>query len=97
VQEETNPVATVFIPAMMRSLTDGEERVEVPGSTLREVVAALDARYPGFADSVVQDGRVRPGLALAVNGVAQSTGLLAAVPADAEVHILPAISGGAHA
>ena len=87
-------MATVFIPTMMRQLTGGEERVEVSGSTLREVVAELEDRFPGFEATLVQDGRVRPGLAFAVDGVTQSLGLLAQVPDDAEVHILPAISGG---
>lgn len=88
-------MATVFIPSTMRQLTDGVEQVEIPGATLRAIVSGLDAQFPGFEATLVQDGRVRPGLAIAVNGVAQSIGLIAEVPEDAEIHILPAISGGA--
>ena len=79
---------------MMRDLADGQRTVEVSGGTLREVVQNLDAAFPGFRELIVLNDHVRPGLALAVNSVPQSTGLMAAVPADAEVHILPAISGG---
>ena len=41
-----------------------------------------------------KDGRVRPGLQLAVDGVLSATGLMAKVPEDGEVHILPALGGG---
>ena len=42
----------------------------------------------------MQDGRVRPGLALAINGEIATTGLMAKVAEGAEVQILPAIGGG---
>ena len=86
---------TIFIPSMMRKLSDGADRVEVAGRTLREVIDDLESQHPGFKPSIVEDGRIRSGLALAVNGVTQSGGLTVAVPEDGEVHILPAIAGGA--
>ena len=87
-------MAKVFVPALMRKLTNDEHVVEVPGQTLREVVNNLDAQYPGIKALIVDDGRVRPGLQLAVNGVLSATGLMAKVPEEAEVHILPALGGG---
>ncbi len=87
-------MATVFVPSMMRRLSGGEERVEVAGHTLREVVDNLERHHPGFKAVLVENGRARPGLAFAVNGVTQSTGLMASVDEDAEIHILPAIGGG---
>ena len=88
-------MVTVFVPPMMRSLTDGATQVETSGRTLREVVQHLEAAYPGFEETLTEAGSLRPGLALAVNGVTQPTGLMAAVPEGGEVHILPAIGGGA--
>jgi molybdopterin converting factor small subunit len=85
---------TVFLPTMLRPLAGGLDRVEVEGQTIREVVDQLEQLAPGIKQTLIEDGRVRPGLAFAVNGVMQSMGLLAPVPEDAEVHILPAISGG---
>ncbi|MGE0135537.1 MAG: MoaD/ThiS family protein [Dehalococcoidia bacterium] len=84
----------VFIPSLMRNMTENQDRVQVEGATLRQVVDNLDARYPGIKELVVQDGRVRPGLALAINGEIATTGLMAKVPDEAEVQILPAIGGG---
>jgi len=87
-------MATVFIPALMRELCGGRHSVKVTGSTLREVFANLEPECPGLHDLVIEDGFVRPGIQLAVNGVAAATGLLRSVPKDAEIQILPALSGG---
>ena len=43
---------------------------------------------------LVENDRVRPGLALAIDGVIATTGLMAQVPEEAEVQILPALGGG---
>ena len=87
----------VFIPAMMRRLTGDLDRVQVEGDTLRKVVDDLDRRYPGMKELLVDNGRVRPGLQLAVDGVVTAVGLLEKVPENAEVHILPAMGGGSGA
>ncbi|MDA0256844.1 MAG: MoaD/ThiS family protein, partial [Chloroflexi bacterium] len=87
-------MATVFIPALMRDLCGGRHSVEVAGATLRQVLSNLDPECPGLHALVVEDGMVRPGIQLAVNGVMSATGLLRSVPEDAEVQILPALSGG---
>ena len=86
---------TLFVPPMMRDVADGAKSVPAEGVTLREVMANIGLKYPALRDAIVGDGEVRPGLAIAINGVAQPLGLLAAVSEDAEIHILPAISGGA--
>jgi len=87
----------VFIPAMMRRLTGDLDRVQVEGDTLRKVVDDLDRRYPGMKELLVDNGRVRPGLQFAVDGVVTAIGLLEKVPENAEVHILPAMGGGSRA
>ena len=87
-------MATVFIPSLMRKLTNDQDRVEVEGATLRQVVDNLDQDYPGIKDLIVENGQVRPGLQLGVDGVLSATGLMGKVPEGSEVHILPAIGGG---
>ena len=86
---------TVFVPIGMRPLTGGQRVVFACGRTVAEVVADLEASYPGFHESLVEDGQLRRGLTIAVNSVEQPLGLLAKVPEQAEVHILPAMAGGA--
>jgi molybdopterin synthase sulfur carrier subunit len=46
----------VKLPTIFRRLTAGQPVVEGAGSTIREVLHDLDARYPGLADSVITDG-----------------------------------------
>jgi molybdopterin converting factor small subunit len=87
-------VATVFIPPLLRSYTGGESSVTVPGDTVREVVAALDARYPGIGARLVDDGRIRPGMSVCVDSVVSTAGLRHRLAEQSEVHFLPAISGG---
>jgi sulfur-carrier protein len=85
---------TVFIPPLLRDLTQGADQVQVAGGTVRQVVAALDRRYPGVRERLCTNDELRPGLSVAVNGTVSSLGLMQKVPAKAEVHFLPAIGGG---
>lgn len=87
-------MAKVWIPPLMRPLTNGEQIVDVEGESVREVVAALEERYPGVADRIVEEGRIRPGWTVAVDGAVQNRGLRAAVGTDSEVHFVPAMTGG---
>ena len=87
---------TVFVPIGMRSLTDGQRVVRASGRSVAEVIESLEAQYPGFRETLVEGGRLRRGLTIAVNSVEQPLGLLAKVPERAEVHILPAMAGGEH-
>ncbi|MDE2744190.1 MAG: MoaD/ThiS family protein [Gemmatimonadota bacterium] len=87
------PVA--WIPSLMQKLTAGQQQVEVEGATVREVVAALDACYPGFKERVLDGDRIKTEIAVAVDGEVVAAGLRAKVGPQSEVHFLPAISGGA--
>jgi len=84
----------VGIPALMRNLTDGEDSVTVSGDTIREVIDNLDSRYPGTKDKLCDGDKIRPGIAIYVNGILIRANLREQIDADAELHFLPAISGG---
>ena len=43
----------------MQSLCGGKPTVEVDGSTVRQVVEALDRAYPGMEARLVESGRIR--------------------------------------
>jgi molybdopterin synthase sulfur carrier subunit len=87
-------MATVFIPALLRSLTGGRDTVTAPGATVGEIVTALEAAYPGMRARLCDGDRLRPGLAVAVDGQFAPLGLLHTVGPTSEVHFLPALSGG---
>lgn len=87
---------TVRIPTQLRGLTRGDGEVGAKGSTLAEVIADLEARYPGIADRVLADGSVRRFVNLYVDGEDARflSGLETPVPAGAAVAIIPAVAGG---
>lgn len=84
----------VWIPSLMRSLTHGQEQVQVPGKTVREVIENLETRFPGISERICEDGRIRPGLAVAIDGVVGNDGMRQRVAEESEVHFVAAISGG---
>jgi molybdopterin converting factor small subunit len=87
-------MAHVHIPALLRTATEGREWVEVQGSNVREVVAALESAYPALHSRLMKNGRLLPGLAVAIDGEITSLGLLEAVGDETEVQFLTAIQGG---
>lgn len=85
----------VFIPALLRDLTGGQESLHLPGETVRQVVDELEARYPGVKARLYDGDRLRPGIAVVVDGAVSSQRLRHKLSEDSEVHFLPALSGGA--
>ena len=85
---------TVAIPSLLRNLTNGKESITVPGATIREVIDNLEDRYPGLKARLCEDGRIKPGLAVYINGLLTRGSILESVDEDAEIHFLPAIGGG---
>ncbi len=89
-------MANVVIPSLLRKYTDGVDRVEIAGSTLREVIRNLDARFPGLGEQLIEDGDLRPSIAVSVDGEIATGGLLEKIGPSSEVHFLPAIGGGSY-
>lgn len=87
---------TVWIPSLMRNLTGGVEQTQVEGKTMRQIVDKLDARYPGFKSRLCDEEgrRIRPNIAVMIDGRNSRMGLLEKVEENSEIHFLPAISGG---
>ena len=87
-------MATVWIPSLLRGLCSDASTIEVPGRTVRQVIESLEARCPGIRERLIEDGELRPELAIAVDGETTQIGLLQPVGDQSEVHILPALGGG---
>jgi molybdopterin synthase sulfur carrier subunit len=79
---------------MLRNLTGGQAAVEVAGATVREVIAALDAQFPGVKAKLCEEDRLRSGLIVTVGSAVATAGLRAKVGPDDEVHFTPALGGG---
>lgn len=86
----------VRVPTVLRPHVGGRDRVEVEGSTVVEVLAALVADNPALEDRLLEGGKVRGYVNVYVDDedVRYLDGEATAVSPDAVVSILPAVAGG---
>jgi len=84
----------VFIPAPIRSLTQGKASVVVAGSSVREAIESLEAEYSGVKDRLCEGDKVRPNISVMVDGQTSHLKMREPLEDDSEVHFLIAISGG---
>jgi len=85
------------IPGPLRRLSDGEVTVDVEASDLGSAIEALDARYPGFKDRLLDEkGELRQFVNVYLNDedVRMGSGLKAKVAEKDEISIVPAVAGG---
>jgi molybdopterin synthase sulfur carrier subunit len=75
-------------------MTGGEAAVTVPGETIGQVIDHLDERYPGIKGRLCQGDRLRPNIAVVVDGEMCRSGLQHRLIDTSEVCFLPALSGG---
>ncbi|MCY3881992.1 MAG: MoaD/ThiS family protein [Chloroflexi bacterium] len=88
-------MATVFIPSLLEGLTGGARTVEVSGRNLRQVINALDERFPGMKERLLdEDGALIPEIMAAIDGETNHLGLLQPVTDTTEIQFVPAIGGG---
>ena len=89
-------MAEVWIPTGMQTLTGGQQRGQIEGRTVRQIVNNLESQFPGTKARLYdeEEDDLLPGVAVIVDGDASQLGLLERVGEDSEVHFLPAIGGG---
>jgi molybdopterin converting factor small subunit len=88
---------SIRIPTILRSYTGGAAEVSADHGTLREVLAGLDAAYPGIAGRIVDDGgklRRFVNVYVGEEDVRFAQGLDTLVPSGAQVSVIPAVAGG---
>lgn len=90
----------VRVPTILRTYTKGESDVSVEvadSATLGDVIAALDAAYPGIGARVLDDtGQIRRFVNVYVNDddVRFAEGLQTPTPTGAKISVIPAVAGG---
>ena len=90
---------TFHIPAGLREFTNGRYRVEIDASpaTLADALTALWAACPGVRDRMANEqGQIRQHINIFIGDedMRYTGGLMSAVPAGAQISIIPAVSGG---
>lgn len=84
----------VHIPRAFQSLTGGQAVVTAEGRNVRQLIHALDARYPGVKSALMEGDRLKPDVQVALDGEFAALGALASLDGVAEVLFLPAMNGG---
>jgi sulfur-carrier protein len=85
------------IPGPLRRLSDGASTVDVDAGDLRGAIEALDSRYPGFKDRLLDpDGQPRQFVNIYLNDqdIRLGNGLDAQLQQSDEISIVPAVAGG---
>jgi molybdopterin converting factor small subunit len=87
----------IKLPTILRKHADGVPVVDAEGATLRELLADLEARFPGITMNVVtEDGGLHRFVNVYVNDedVRYLGSLETAVAEGDTISILPAVAGG---
>jgi molybdopterin converting factor small subunit len=86
--------AVVHLPRSLVALLPGaERRLPATGTTVLEVLRDADRRVPGLANRLLDAGpSIRTHLNVYVDG--ERAGLDTPVRPGADVHVIPAVSGG---
>ena len=90
-------MAIVFLPTALRKYVGGAASVQAAGATLRQVIEALEADYPGLRERLIDpelEGRVIRSISAIVDGEPIDLGLRTTVDEHSEIHFIPAIAGG---
>ena len=88
---------TVRVPTPLRRVTNGQDRVSVEGTNLNEIIASLEAQFPGIKERLCDElGEMRNFVNIYVNGedVRFLEGLTTATKPGDEISIVPAVAGG---
>jgi molybdopterin synthase sulfur carrier subunit len=88
---------TVRIPTPLRKITGGNDEVKIEGSTITEVLAALEAAHPGIKERICEeDGTLRKFVNLYVNDedIRFKENMETSIKDGDELSIVPAIAGG---
>jgi molybdopterin synthase sulfur carrier subunit len=87
---------TVKIPAQLRAVTEGEDEIEVEGSTVGEALDAVFDQHDDLRERITEDGGLRRFVNVYVSGedIRFREGLETELADGDEVTILPAVAGG---
>jgi molybdopterin converting factor small subunit len=83
-----------WIPPNLRDLTEGKGVIRVPGKTVGQALANLEAVHPGVWDRLCEGKDLSPHITVVVDGEGSGMGMHTPLQEDSEVHFLPAMEGG---
>lgn len=78
----------VQLSGTLRDAAGGAASIQIEAATIRELLRKVVERYPRM------QGKVEEGIAVSINGNIFRDNWGQAIPADAEIFLLPRIAGG---
>lgn len=78
----------VSISARVKGFTGGLGEFDIEAASVRRLIAELDCRYPGLG------AHVEANMAIAIDGEIHQDALAAPIAPDAEIVLIPKLSGG---
>ena len=87
----------VRIPTPLRRVTNGQDKVDAEGATLREIIESMESQFPGIKARICDDeGNLRNFVNVFVNGedVRFMDGVDSSTSDGDEISIVPAVAGG---
>lgn len=87
-------MTTVRIPKPMQIYTNDRDVVQVGGKNMRKLINELEKNYPGMKAALVEGEKLKPGIAIVLDGKISRLGLHQPLSEENEVVFIPAISGG---
>jgi molybdopterin synthase sulfur carrier subunit len=97
VSKATSATVTVLLPSALAPRTGGQTAVAVAGKTVREIVDALEAAYPGLRFNLCYEtGELRQFVNVYLDGrhIRYLDGLDTRIPPGSRLHIFPSVAGG---
>jgi molybdopterin synthase sulfur carrier subunit len=86
-------MAVVRLRAPLSELAGGRRELELEGTTVREVLRALEREHPAIEGWILDEHReIRQHVNVFVNG--EKSREETALAADDRIHVIPSISGG---
>ena len=87
----------VRIPAPLRRLTNGQDKITAEGKTLQEIIDFLEQNFPTIKSRICnEDGEIRNFVNIYVNDedVRFLNGISSEIKDGDEIRIVPAVAGG---
>jgi len=87
----------VRIPAPLRRLTNGQDKITAEGDTLQEIIDFLEQNFPDIKSRICnEDGEIRNFVNIYINeeNVRFLNGISSKINDGDEISIVPAVAGG---
>jgi len=84
----------VWIPSLLRELTNGQNSLSLKGDTVGQIIENLESKYPGIKERLCDGDRLRPSISIVVDGHTSTLKLRHRLRESSEVHFVISISGG---